>query len=157
MRHQSLDIYNATPHESDRPRPGVAISILELQVNFLRAQPHEWEFHFILANAYHEDSSPELDGMDGRRQAALDARALQRNSESHPCACNDGFGGFFGRDPPDVMCPDACNELFCKLQPPLVNVRDDNRFCPRSTAAQQRDQSDRTSPTDQDGVSQPDI
>lgn len=64
MGDQTFHVEDAALDETDGPRPGVGVAVLELEVDFLGAEAHEGDLHVGLAHADDEDFAAELDGVD---------------------------------------------------------------------------------------------
>src|SRR5262245_2780934 len=76
MRDQLAQIDDATLDQTDGFRPCVAVPVLELEVDFSCAQPHEWDLHLVLSNANDEHLAANLDSLDRAIDTRFDACAL---------------------------------------------------------------------------------
>ncbi len=158
MRHQPLQINHAALHQPDRARPRVGVPVLELQVDFLRAEPHERDLHLGLADADDEDFAAEFDRPDRRRDGGFDAGAFEGDGRAHAATRGDDVGGcVFGANfAGDFVGPRARAELFGKVEAALVDVGDDDGFGTSGGAAEEGDEADGAGAADEDGVPEAD-
>ena len=158
MRHQPAQIHNPALHQPDGPRPRIRIAVLELEVDFLGAEPHKRQLHLGLADADDKDLASELDAVDGGVDAAFDTRALERNGRLHAAReVHNLLSGILDSDAPlHLECPHAGHQLLCKRQSALVDIRDHDRFRPGRGSAQQRDQSNGSGAANEQRVTQSD-
>lgn len=153
-----MEVHDPALDQPDGARPRVGVAVLELEVDLLGAEAHKGELHLGLADADDEDLAAELDAVDGRVDAALDARALERNGRLDPARqVDDLLPGLLDPDAPfHLEGPHAGDELLCERQSTLVNVRHDDRFRPGRGGAQEGDQADGSGAADQYRVTQSD-
>lgn len=156
MRNQSVQIHHPALDQSNCAGPGVGVAVLELEVNLLGAEAHKGELHLGLPDADDEDLAAKLDAVDGRVDAALDTRALERNGRLHPARqLNDFLPRLLDPDAPfHLEGPHAGDELLCEREPALVDVRHDDGFRPGRGGAQEGDQAYGSRPADQYRVTQ---
>ena len=154
MRHEPAQLQHPALDQPDGARPRVGVAVLELEVDLLGAEAHEGQAHLGLADADDEDLAAELDAVDGGVDAALDARALERDGRLHaPGQPDDGPRGLLLPDAPlHQERAHARHELLGEGQAALVDVRHHDRFGPGGRGAQQRDEADGAGAADQDRV-----
>lgn len=150
VRHQLPQINNPVLHQTNSARPGVGVPVLVLKVDLLGAQTHEGNLHFILANTNHKHLAAEFHTPDGGRHTALHTCAFQRKTGSQSIrgraiAIVDSVDDPLGI----VLCRQTglhlvCTDLWCQglgeLQPPLVDIRDDNGGSTGGAGTQERDE-----------------
>ena len=158
MRHQPPQLHHPALHQPNRPRPRVRVAVLKLEVNLLRAQPHKRQPHLRFAHANHKHLAAELDAVDRRADARLDARALERDGRPHAARqLDDAPGRVFVRHAAlHLERADAGDEIFGEGEAAVVNVRDDDGFGARGRGAEEGDEADGPRPADEQGVAEPD-
>ncbi|CRK31461.1 hypothetical protein BN1708_005463 [Verticillium longisporum] len=155
VRDQLGEVDDAALDETDGARPRVAVPVLQLNVNLLDARAHKGNVDLVLADTNDEDLAAKLARPDGRGDAALDARALERNGRLDAAKrLDDGLGRVLGRRALDLVRDDRGAELLGESEATLVNVGDDERRGARGAAAKERDEADGTGAADEDGVAE---
>ena len=141
MRHQPLHIHNPTLHQPYGPRPHIRIAILELQINLLRAEAHEWQADLALAHPNHKHLTPKLDRPDCACDAALHARTLERDRQRHAaCRVFDVFARLLGGDTAlDLVGAGGGDKLLRKAEAAFIDIGDDDRLCTGGSAAEEGD------------------
>ncbi len=158
MTNQPLQINDPTLHQPNRPRPRIRVPVLELQIDLLRAEPHERQAHVRLPHPDHKHLPPEFRGVDGCRDGGLDAGAFHSYGGLDVGGEGDEFLGCVlgGGAALDVVGADAGDEGFCELEAAFVDVRDDERFGARGGAAQEGDEADGAGAADEHAVAEAD-
>ncbi|KAJ8105694.1 hypothetical protein OPT61_g10025 [Boeremia exigua] len=75
--HMIAQLNDAALHQPNRLGPRIAVAVLELQIDLAGREAHEGDLNLVLANANDKHLTPELNRLDGARNAGLDARALE--------------------------------------------------------------------------------
>ncbi len=156
MRNQPMQIHNPALHQPNGSGPRIGIAVLELQVDLLRAQPHKRKLHLRLADTDDKDLAAEFDAVDGRVDAAFHAGAFQRDGGLHAaCEVDDLLPGvLFAHASFHLEGAHAGHEFLGEIEPALVDVGDDEGLRSCGRGAEQRDQPDGSSPTNQYWVAQ---
>ncbi|KAL5610763.1 hypothetical protein FOBRF1_006880 [Fusarium oxysporum] len=63
-------------NKTNGSRPGIAVSVLQLNIDLAHTRSHEGNVDIILSDTNDEDLDSELERPDSRRNAALDTRTL---------------------------------------------------------------------------------
>ena len=158
MRHQPPQIHHPTLHQPNRARPRIRIPVLELQINLLRAQPHERQLHLRFAHANHENFSPKLHTVDRGVDARFDARAFERDGGLDAvCQLDDLLCGvFLGDAALHLERAHAGDEFLGKGEAALVNVGHDDGFGAGGGGAEEGDEADGPGAADEEGVAEAD-
>lgn len=156
VRDELGQVNDAAPQQADGAWPGVAVAVLQLDVDLADRGAHKRNGDVVLADADDEDLAAKLGRPDGRRDAALDARALHGQRGLDAAHGLDNLPTRRLRPDPrrHVMRDDARAHLPRKRQPARGNVRDDERARAGGGAAQQRDEADGPRAADEHGVAE---
>ncbi len=134
MARQPLHINHTPLDQPYRPRPHVRVPVLELQINLLRAEPHEWDVDDVAADANDEDFAPELDSVDRRGDGRGDAGAFDGDGglvvagELEDCIA-ELQGRLRGRGRADEVCFYAGHQFLGEGEPASVDVCYDEGNC----------------------------
>lgn len=77
MSDEPGQVNHAALDQTDSAGPGVAVSVLKLDVDFTNTSAHEGNVDLVLSNTNDEDLATEVNGPDGGGDAALDTGALE--------------------------------------------------------------------------------
>lgn len=159
MRDQLLQVDDAPLQQPDCPRPGVGISVLELQVHLTGTEPHERDLDLVPPDTDNEHLAAELARLDRARNTALHTGALHGDGRLVALAQTDDLLSktLCRQAALDQHRLDARAELLCKVQSSLVDIRNDNGVCAGGLDAGQSDETDGAGTAHQHGVAEGDV
>lgn len=151
-------VNNAVLDQADSTGPGVAVSVLELDVDLTDTGAHKGDVDLVLSNTNDEHLSAKVDGPDGSGDAALDTSALKsdRGLDSAK-GLDNGLGRILRGSSLNLVGDGTRAELLGKLESALRDVGDDNGRCTSGSSALESDETDGSSTADQDGITQRDV
>ncbi len=156
MRDQLMHINDAILDQPDGSRPRIGIAILELQVDFLRAETHKGDRHVGFAHADNEDFAAEFDAVDGVSHGGFDSGAFEGDGGFDAVGGFDDFigalGGLEGRV--DFVRFGSRAESGGVFQAAFVDVGDDNGTGAGCLAAKKSDEADGPCAADEDAVTE---
>lgn len=158
MRHELLHIDHPVLHQSYRPRPCVAVPILELEIDFLRAETHERNTHVGFSDTNDEDFPAEFNAVDGVGDGGFDARAFERDGGFDAVCGGDDFVGAVRwlQGGVDFVGFCARAQFGGVLEAAFVDVGDDDGAGAGGLAAEEGDEADGAGAADEDAVAEGD-
>lgn len=152
------EVQDAALEQANGAGPGVAVAVLQLDVDLADTGAHKGNADLVLADANDEDLAAKLGGPDGGGDAALDAGALHGDGGLNAAKGVDNLlAGVLGGHALDLVGDDAGAQLLGEGEAALRDVGDDERAGTGRGAAEHGDEADGACAADEDGVAELDV
>ena len=158
MRNQLGQVQDTALEQANGSWPGVAVAVLQLDIDLAHTGAHKGNVNLILADANNKDLAAKLGRPDGSGNAALDTGALHGDGGLNAAKGLDNLlAGVLGRHALDLVRNDARAKLLCKRQAALGNVGNDERAGACGSGTEHGDQTDGAGAADQHRVAELDL
>lgn len=153
MSDEPIQLDDTALNQSNGSWPGVAVSVLKLDIDLSHTSPHKGDVDLILAHTNDEDLTAKLARPDSGCNAALNASALHGDGGLDASKGLDNcLGRILSRSSFDLVSDSTRAQLLGERQTALRNVGNDDGRGTGSCAAEESDQTDGSSTANQNRV-----